>query len=210
MYDLEEQEKIDALKDWWKRNRTTVLTAVAVFLIVFSAVQGWRYYQRTQADQAAALFEALKSIDRQGDANKTLAAARELIDRYPGSAYAPRAALLAARASSVSGDTAAARSELEWVIAHAKELQLRAVARLRLAGILADAKQYDEALKLLDGIDDPSFAGLRDTLRGDVFAREGRAAEASAAYRAALGAPQLSGAMKQLTEIKLDALGSAR
>ena len=58
-YDLDEQERLDELKAWWKRWGTLVLVALAV---VIAATAGWRYWQNrvvTQSLEAAAVYEKL-------------------------------------------------------------------------------------------------------------------------------------------------------
>ena len=52
VYDLEEQEKLDDLKAWWNQWGNLVSgVVIAVALGVF-AVQGWRWWQGNQAEQA--------------------------------------------------------------------------------------------------------------------------------------------------------------
>ena len=60
------------------------------------------------------------------------------------------AALARAKAAFPTGELAAAKTQLQWVIDNAREDEIRDVARLRLAGVLLDEKKYDEALKLLE------------------------------------------------------------
>jgi predicted negative regulator of RcsB-dependent stress response len=86
---------------------------------------------------------------------------------------------------------------------------LRTIARLRLAGVLADAKQYDEALKQLDAARTGGFEGLVADRRGDVLAAAGRKDEAKAAYQAAWAAMDPKLAYRTLVDAKLTALGAA-
>nr|WP_254045866.1 tetratricopeptide repeat protein [Paenalcaligenes hominis] len=48
-YDLEEQEKIDALKDWWDKNGTRV---VIIAFLIAASILGWRGYQWYEQHQA--------------------------------------------------------------------------------------------------------------------------------------------------------------
>ena len=41
-YDLEEQEQLDELKAWWKRNGNMVTWGLIAVLAVFAAYQGWQ------------------------------------------------------------------------------------------------------------------------------------------------------------------------
>src|SRR5439155_672735 len=52
VYDLEEQEKLDDLKAWWATYGKYVSAAVVTVAVVVIGVQGWRWYQHTQALKA--------------------------------------------------------------------------------------------------------------------------------------------------------------
>jgi predicted negative regulator of RcsB-dependent stress response len=206
-YDLEEQEKVDELKAWWKKNGTTVMLAVAVFAAVVAGMQGWRVYQNNQQRQAALAYEAVQSGVQNKDAKRIRDAAGQLIEKYPGTPYAPRAALLAAGVNYETGDAKSAKAQLQWVIDHAKEEGARDIARLRLAGILLDEKSYEEAMKTLEGSHEKTFDGLFSDLKGDVLAAQGKMADARVAYKAALEKMDEKSAYRQIVEMKLDGLG---
>jgi predicted negative regulator of RcsB-dependent stress response len=120
------------------------------------------------------------------------------------------AALSAAKASFTTGELEEAKKNLQWAIDHAREDEMRDVARLRLAGVLLDEKKYDEALKLLSVEPRPSYAGLYADRRGDVLAAQGKAAEARSAYQVALEKSDARSQYRSVIEMKLDALGQAK
>ncbi|MGH8721035.1 MAG: tetratricopeptide repeat protein, partial [Burkholderiales bacterium] len=66
--DLEEQEKLDALKAWWKDNARFIVLAIAAAAIAVAGTSGWRWYQRQQSAEAAALYDTLSKAVRAGDA----------------------------------------------------------------------------------------------------------------------------------------------
>lgn len=207
-YDLEEQEKVDALKAWWKQNGTTVLLAAAVFAAVVAGMQGWNYYQRSQQQQAALVYEAVQGAVQAKDVKRLRDAAGQLMEKYPSTPYATRAALLAAGANQESGDAKSAKAQFQWVIDHAKEEGARDIARLRLAGALLDEKNYAEALKSLEAQPGQGFAGLYADLRGDVLAAQGKVAEARAAYQLALEKIDQKSTYRPIVQMKLDGLGA--
>lgn len=207
-FDLEEQEKIDELKAWWKQNGSTVLLAIAVFATVLAGMQGWRYYQKSQQQQAVQVFEAVQNGVRGKDAKRVRDAAGQLIEKYPGTPYATRAALLVAGVNHELGDAKSAKAQLQWVIEHAKEDGARDMARLRLAGILLDDKSYAEAMKLLEAQHQKSFDGLFADLKGDVLAAQGKMADARTAYQAALEMIDEKSTYRQIVQMKLDGLGA--
>src|SRR5437867_1342265 len=73
-----------------------------------------------------------------------------------------------------AGDTAGATAQLQSVLERANEDELKQIARIRLAEIQLDAKQYDDALRTLDARRDEPFAGVYEDLRGDILAAAGR------------------------------------
>ena len=83
------------------------------------------------------------------------------------------------------------------------------MARLRLAALLLQAKDYDAALKALDGATAPAFAALAADRRGDVLLAQGKAADARAAYRQAWQQMDPKLEYRQLVEAKLTALGAS-
>ncbi len=210
-YNLEEQETIDELKAWWKEYGTLVLLSVVVFAIAAGSIQGWRYYKKSQAEQAAQAYVALQETAAARDAKKIHDAATIIMDKHSGTPYASRAALTAARASAEAGDLQSAKLHLQWVLDHAREAELTDVARLRLAGVLLDERRLDEALKLLEARHGESFESLYQDLRGDILAAQGKAAEAKGAYQKALQAlDKNSAAYRALIQAKVDGLGEAQ
>jgi predicted negative regulator of RcsB-dependent stress response len=208
--DLEEQEQLDALKQFWKQYGTLIITLAFLALAGFAGVKGWNYYQRGQSEQASALFGKLEEAVRKNDVAQIGSLGAEIIDKYRSTAYGPMAALLLARSNYNSGDVAAAATRLQWAIDKARDDETVALARLRLAGIRLDEKKYDEALALLDAKHAPAFAPLYADLRGDVLAAQGKAAEARAAYKLALEKSPPNSNYRSVVQIKLDALGLAK
>jgi len=208
--DLEEQEQLDALKQFWKQYGTLIITLAFLGLAAFAGVRGWNYYQRGQSEQASALFGKLEEALRKNDVAQIGSLGAEIIDKYGSTAYGPMAALLLARRNYDSGDAAAAATRLQWVIDKARDDETVTLARLRLAGIRLDEKKYDEAIALLDAKHAPAFAPLYADLRGDVLAAQGKAAEARAAYKVALEKSPPNSNYRSVVQIKLDALGPAK
>lgn len=206
-YDLEEQEQIDILKAWWKRNGNLVILAVTVFAVTLSGAQGWRYYQHSQTAKASMMFEVLQSVTKSGDTKKTRDAAGQIMEQHPGSPYAARAALIAAKANHDSGDVQSAKAQLQWAVDHAKEDEVRDIASLRLAGQLLDEKKYAEALKLVDLKPVPSFVALFADMKGDILVAQGKPTEARVAYQVAMDKIGEKSPYRQLVKMKMENLG---
>lgn len=209
-YDLEEQEQLDELKSWWKQYGKLVILVAAAFFASFAAFQGWRYYRDTQALAAATLYGQLQQADDADDGKKARAIAAQVVDHYGSTAYAVLASLIAARYAFTSGDLAEAKTHLQWVIEHAREDEIRDVARLRLATILLDEKNYGEALKLVETTPVDGMAGLYSDLKGDILLAQGKVAEARSAYQFALDKSEVNSPYRATLQLKLDSLGEAR
>jgi predicted negative regulator of RcsB-dependent stress response len=207
-YDLEEQEQLAELKAWWKTNGNTVLGAAIAVLLAVAAWNGWSWYQRAQSAQAGALYDTLQKAARANDLKATRDAAGAILESYPRTTYAPLAALTSAKVHFQAGDLKTARAQLGWVVDHARNAQLRDIARLRLVNVLIDDGAPDEALKVLDAKPDPAFEALFAAARGDVLVLEKKPAEARTAYRSALDkASDKDGTLRESLRLKLDALG---
>lgn len=208
-YNPEEQEGIDGLKAWWASHGNTVIIVVTTLIAAIAGTQLWNYYKNQQAHQAADLFAVLQQqVEKNSDPAKINDAAHLLVEGYPASGYASRAALIAAQVNAQAGKLVEAKSKLQWILDMSKEPEIKDIARLRLAGVLLDEKKYNEALNLLNVQHGASFTGLYADLKGDILAASGKIAEARVAYQHA--SDQLSssqgGAYQNIIQMKLDAL----
>jgi len=206
--DLQEQEQLDALKAFWNKQGNLITWTLVLVLAAFAGWNGWQWYQRDQAAKAGAMFDELDRAARAGDAERVGRIFGDLKERYPRTAFAQQGGLLAAKTQFDKGQADAAQASLTWVADHAVEDEMRTVARLRLAALQAEAKQYDEALKTLAAAQTPGFEGLVEDRRGDILLAQGKAAEARAAYQAAYKAMGERVEYRRLVEAKMTALGA--
>jgi len=207
--DLQEQEQLDALKAFWNKQGNLITWTLVLVLGAFAAWNGWQWYQRDQAVKAGAMFDELDRAARAGDPDRAGRVFTDLKERYPRTAFAQQGGLLTAKAQFDKGQADAAKASLAWVAENAVEEEMRTVARLRLAALQAEAKQYDEALKTLAAAQVPGFDGLVQDRRGDILLAQGKADEARAAYQGAYKAMGERVDYRRLIEAKLIALGAA-
>ncbi len=205
--DLEEQEQLDQLKHFWAQYGNIITWVLIAILGAIALWNGYQYWQRSQAAQAAAMFDEVERVVRAGDMDKAERAFSDMRERFASTTYAPQAGLLLAKVAYEAGKADVAKSALTWVVDKSSDKGYAAIARLRLAGVLLDAKAFDEALKTLDGDVTQEFSGLVSDRRGDIYAAQGKRAEAANEYQKAYKALDERSDYRRLVEVKLNALG---
>lgn len=207
-YDLEEQEKIDALKDWWDKNGAKVIAAACIFAAAVLGWRGYQWYEQHQATKAMGYFEALEVAATQSGTESTeriLAASEVLRKDHAKSGYTSRGLLIAAEALYKQGELEPAKSQLQWLIEQNKEAAIVGIARLRLAGMLLEQADYEAALKQLQQ-PTPAFVGLYADRRGDIYYAQSKFDLARKEWSTASTELQ-DVAYLQIVQLKLDALG---
>lgn len=208
-YDHAEQEQLASLKSWWGQYGNLITWVVIIALAAYAGWNGWNYYQRNQSAQAAHLYEELQQAAEAQDKEKVLRVASDVQERYTGTAYAQMSALAAAKMAFDSSDYQAAKTQLQWVIDHGRDDAYKAIAKVRLAGILLDEKAYEEGLKVLSGDFPAQFAGVVEDRKGDILVAQNKLDEARIAYQAAIDKTDARNPGRQLMQIKLDAIGGS-
>lgn len=208
-YNLEEQEQLESLKEFWNRYGNFLLTIITVIALSIAGWRGWGWYQERQITQAAAVYETLREAASRHDVERVRAVAGQLFDGYGKTVYGPMAALVAATTYLQADDPKAAKIPLQWAIENAQDENFRRAARLRLASILLDEGAYDEGLKTLDVPSAGAFVALYEDRRGDLLSAAGRPDDARAAYDRALAALDPGASLRGIVQLKRDALSGA-
>jgi predicted negative regulator of RcsB-dependent stress response len=207
--DLEEQEQLDQLKHFWRQYGNTITWVLIVVLTAFAGWNLYQYWQRSQAAQAAAMYDEVERMARAGDPAKLDRAWADMKDKFGSTTYAQQAGLLTAKVNADAGRMDAAKAALQWVAEQSSDKGYQALARLRLAGVLLDAKAYDEGLKQLAGEFPPELAALAADRRGDIYQAQGKKAEAVSEYRKAYQGLDAGSDYRRLLDVKLAALGAS-
>lgn len=205
--DLQEQEQIDQLKDFWKRWGNPITWLITLVLVAFAGWQAWQWYQRDQGAKAAAMYGEFDRALQAQDLDKAAAAFGDLKGRFASTGYTAQAGLQVAKLQLDKSKADDAKQSLTWVADQGSEPAYRDIARLRLAGLQLDAKQFDEAAKTLDGIKSPEFAALAADRRGDLLLLQGKRDEAKAQYQKALAGLEKAQDYRTVVESKLATLG---
>jgi predicted negative regulator of RcsB-dependent stress response len=205
--DLQEQEQLDNIKAFWKQYGDLITWGLIVIFGAFAAWNGYNYWQRDQAAKAAVMYDEVERAAQSGDASRLDRALADMKERFAGTAFAQQAGLLAAKTYYDKGNIEAAKASLTWVAGKSADEGYQAVAKLRLAGLLLEAKAYEEALQLLSGTFPKDFVALAADRRGDILAAQGKKAEARAEYEKAWKGMDERTEYRRLVEVKLNALG---
>jgi predicted negative regulator of RcsB-dependent stress response len=205
--DLEEQEQLDQLKHFWNTYGNLITWTLILALGAIAALNGWQWYQRTQAAKASVLYEEVERAVQAGDLPRAELGFTEAKDRFGGTVFAQQAGLLLAQAAMDKNKPDTAKAALAWVADKSSDEGLQAVARLRLAAVLVEAKAYDDALKQLAAEMPAQFAALAADRRGDIYNLQGKKTEAKAEYSKAYQGLDEKAEYRRLLEVKLTALG---
>ena len=199
-----DEEKGEAIKQWWRDNGFTV---ALLCLIGLSALFGGRYWtakQQANAETASLAYQSVLNSISESDVTTAEDATTKLLSDFASTPYAVFAALEMAKFSAEQDNIASAKVFLQWVIDNASLSGQIDIARYRLAQILFDQKDYENALALTEQSEAQAFASLYAELRGDIYKAQDDKSQARAAYQSALLALAQGEPRQQLLMLKLD------
>jgi len=186
-----DEEQVEAIKQWWKNNGSSLLIGIGAALAIVFGWQAWQNQQAEQRTEAASQFVTLMNAfgtEDETTADTIAFVAKTLRDDHADSAYAVYANLMLARVQLMqNNDAEGAVESLQWALDKAVETQpLALVVRSRLAQAQMALEDYDAALATIDGAKDSDAFGARFAeLRGDILLAKGDQAGARDAYLAA-------------------------
>jgi predicted negative regulator of RcsB-dependent stress response len=185
---LSDEDQWEQLKVWLRGNGAAIVGGVLIGVL---GLYGWRWWQgnaeRTALAASSAYEKVLKTFDA-GDIPGAEAQIEALRGDYAKSAYVAAADLAAARVYVSRNDLDKAALRLKRVADSAIDVNLRPIARLRLARVQMAQGKLDDALATLGagnfGAHEAAFAEVR----ADILLAKGDRAEALKLYQAALAA----------------------
>ncbi len=201
-----EEEQVEKLKAWFKENGASIVLGIVIGVGGIAGYNYWVHVQETTAAEASSHYTELTEALSAGNNDTVLEQADILLSDYASTDYALMGQLALAKSHVANGNFEKAEAALQQVVGNAAQKPIAYVARTRLAAVQAQAGQYDAALTSL-AIEFPSeFAASVEELRGDIYALQGKSAEAIEAYqKAQLADPQP--ANSEFLQQKLDDLG---
>ena len=215
---LSDEEQVEALKRWWRKNGTALLLAIVVG---GGGWFGWNYWQESSQQKAEnsslvymAMLDALArwEQERLDDSAAAAASHAETLKKLgDDNLYGVFGAMVVAKLAMADGDMDTAVAELEWARERAAdEPALEALVDLRLAAAEFGRGNNDRALALLDRSYPETYTALYEELNGDIFAARGDNQKASDAYRVALeNLAESDTRSKAILNLKINELGVA-
>lgn len=193
---LDEHEQSERVLAWLRQNGAGLIGGIALGL---AAIGGWKWWQHEQVQRSHERADRYQAVVSAIDADPAQAAAgvEELGDGVLGDL----AAMKLAAAQVQAGDTAAAIATLRDI--EPQDAALDGIVRHRLARLLVDDGQAQQALELLAS--DDSAAALE--VRGDAQLVLGQRDQARESYTAALAVLDVGSPHRGILELKLTEAG---
>lgn len=193
-----EDDQIQALKNWWKENGVSTVLSVAVAIAAVLGWRGWQAQQEARTEAAAFAYQDMLETFVATQQNpddiaiaEAMHKANTLKEEFGGTGYAHFGALVKAKQAVIDKDYDQAERELRWVVEDSDSEELREIAKIRLARAMLAAGKTDEALQALEldrraaGAVADALEAQRAELAGDIYVARNEYSEALAQYSAA-------------------------
>lgn len=205
---LTEEEQVELLKTWVKQYALVIIAGMGLALLTVTA---WRYWQDRQykiMSHASSVYDEMLTLRAQNDTDATVAQAKKLHKHYPSTVYSKMSAMMMARAAVTDKNYTSAEKNLQRVIDKSNAPSFRQVARIRLARIFIADQKPEQGLDVLSKVDDKTFNGLTEEVRGDAYLAMKDTAKARESYKAALNDLPNAEIARPLLQMKYDNLAT--
>ncbi len=205
---VSEEQQIEMLREWWKKNGNFAISLFFIAILFSLGLHFWFKHREQKLERASAHYEVMLSALVNGDDATTLREANLLKDDYSHTPYSAQAALIFARNDVYQQKYSDAESELTWVMYHGNTDSLRQIARLRLARIEIQLNKPNDALKVLDKINDSGYLPMIDEERGDAYLALNQTDNARESYQKAVNLLPNYAVARPLLTMKLNDLAT--
>ncbi len=185
---LTDQQQAEIVKKWLKDNGMSILLSIALGI---SGYFGLQFYQKDKLrdyENASRLYAEIEFALRQQRITQAQNLLQEMDNNFSGSPYQYQSHLALAKLHMDSLDYDSAIIQLEFVMENTSDESFRHISRLRIARIMVEQKQLDEALLLLDSVSNipNAYEPYYQSVKGDIYASQGLLDKAKSAYSIAL------------------------
>lgn len=196
-----EEQKIDALRQFWKNNGRFITTLLVVTALCVAGFRYYRHQQLVNREQASDLYATMVVAHQQQDIAMVMHRGHTLHENYKKvSPYPELASLLMSKAALDDNKAQDAIGYLEQLLQDYPKSPMMHIARTRLARLKQAQGDTEGALQLLDNPTN-GYTALYQEVKGDILLQSQRIDEAKAAYQVALDA--IPPEFKSYLELKL-------
>lgn len=207
---MDSHEQGEVVKKWLMDNGSAIVMGLVIAFGGLFGFKQWQSWQETNRQQASYEYEVMGELLAQNQLDAAMANFQTLRDDHKKSPYASMAALQMARARMEVNQPDLAIGLYEYVVESGYPKAMKVVARERLARVLLDQGQAEEAMQILDGADDISgFEARYAEVRGDILYSQGRNDEAIAAYQQSLESLEAGAGDRGKLIMKLESMGAS-
>ncbi|HAI58935.1 MAG TPA: hypothetical protein DCM32_03550 [Xanthomonadaceae bacterium] len=206
---IDEYEQGERVRKWLRDNGGAVFGGIALGL---AAIAGFQFYQGHQAEQqveASRQFDRFVEAQDAGESETAGGLAASLAANFADTPYPALAALRRASTLVADGKPEEALTALDAAIPGTRDAALAQLMQLRAARAEVLLGRHDAALARIERVDIAAYRAMRDELRGDVLAAQGKRDAARDAYRDALAATDVAAPTRVLLELKLADVGGS-
>jgi predicted negative regulator of RcsB-dependent stress response len=203
---LTEQEQVEAIKNWIKQYSLVIIASVVLTTV---AISGWRYWQNRQSNlltHASSVYDDMLTVRARNNPASILAQADKLFTHYPKTTYGQMAALMLARSALLKKNYPEAEKYFNGVLKHSNVDAISQITRIRLARLYLAEQKPQASLTLLETVDDKSFNGLTDEVKGDAYLAMKNNDMAKKMYQQALSELPNAEVIRPLLQMKYDNL----
>lgn len=198
---LSEGDQWEAVKAWLRQNGLPIVGGLLLGALLLTGWRWWQSHQLAGKQAGYAAYENLLGTFDTGDADASQKQFDLFMASHGQSAYGAPARLIFARLLVARNDLDRALVQVRTVADTATDLQLRQVAKLRVARLQTAMGKPDEALATLGSADVGSFQSAYAEARGDALQAKGDAAGALREYQAAKAARSAASATGAETDL---------
>lgn len=174
-----EDEQLEQLKSWWKKNATSIIVGIAIAIIGSVSWKGYQSHQYSQQLEARVTY--LEFV-----ATKDPKMLEIMKSEYSNSSYLPYAKLFMAKEHFDNQKYSESLVLLEDIKNEAVEF-LQHLARLRIATVYLAQNKYTKALAELNSVAEKgTFLGEYQALKGDIYFFKKDKVKAKAFYQKAI------------------------
>ena len=206
-FDLEEQEQIDELKQFWRSYGKLILMVVVAVIVGLGTFKGVEHFEKQESQDASVIFAKIEEAQASGDVEAIRENASKLLEAHGSTHYAALANLILAKTEFDAGNIDEVIRSLNNALDVSKDPALRELVKLRLAAAYLETGDFDNALEELSGEAVASFSASYADMLGDIKLAQGDLSGARADYEQALKSLPDQDPWRDLIQIKLDSLG---